>query len=334
MSSAPFEKKEQDNNFMEKYNKFLDYDVEEKNKKKVENEITLEGSKNILIKTSLLTLLFCILLSAYFLIVIMIDLNMNDFVDLTLDIFDFQQKRGFYLINSIIFFKHSIISDSKISLNTFLSFYNESLINEAKLQTFAMMDNYKNYDDILMEIDTTNICYFFGNNSQLFLSNNLTVLSPQICSDVNNFQGVIEKSLFEILSILSNNYMIDLYNNYTNLQDKTSIQQLVNLLNHPNLQLTQILSQFVIRQSIFVLIDEINSVFDKKIDFYYALSISHCILFLLFVIIVVSISNLVSFNIFKEKKKRNELIILLLPYEYIRKQMEEEEIKKKSDQEN
>ena len=329
VSSYQVDKKENEVNLIEKYSKFLDKVIDNKINKKVLPEDNLVGSKDILIKTSLLTLLFCTLLSAYFLIVIWIDLSMKNFIETSLNIFDFQQKRGFYLVNSIIYFKHSVLSQNPSSIQTYLNYTNESITNEAHLQKFALEDDYRNFDSILLQIDTSNICVFFQNNAGLNVSNNLTTLTPSICNTVNNFTSIIQKSLFEIMSIITNNYLMNLYSNYTFIQDKSNFPSLTILLNDLYYQFTQILSQYVVRQAIFLIINQIDMIITARINQYYSISIAHCILFLLFVIIVVSVSNLVAYNIFKDKKKRNELIIVLLPYEFLRKQFEDEEEQKK-----
>ena len=264
---------------------------------------------------------------------------------------DFYQHRFDYITNILIGYKFLILKltdDEEYNkiyneeiYENFIRNFNGSIENEQKIQTFVFDKTYKLFDTIVHIFDNTeSVCYFIvdeiipnsiNNNNydiKYSLSNNLLKLSKEVCDNedsLNNITNVINKPLIEIILFIDN-YFREGMNTYKKI-NKT-YENIYSYLNESKFEYIQLLIQFVVRQSVFVISEILKDNFSNKIDFYHDISIVFYITFVLIIGICLIIANLFVCVIFNGKKVRNELLIALIPDEFILHQIEKDEEEK------
>ena len=141
----------------------------------------------------------------------------------------------------------------------------------------------------------------------------------------SNVTELINKSLSEVV-LYTSNFLRQKFNSYY-LLDKTE-DSILSFLNDDLLEYVWLLTQFVIRQSVFSISEMLNKNFSNKINQYSTLCIVLFIVFVAIIITVIFVANILAFCVFKNKQKRNMLLITLMPDEFIIRQIEEEEEEK------
>ena len=141
----------------------------------------------------------------------------------------------------------------------------------------------------------------------------------------NNVTELINKSLSEVV-LYTSNFLRQKFNSYY-LLDKME-DSILSFLNDDLLEYVWLLTQFVIRQSVFSISEMLNKNFSNKINQYSTLCIVLFIVFVAIIITVIFVANILAFCVFKNKQKRNMLLITLMPDEFIIRKIEEEEEEK------
>jgi len=203
-------------------------------------------------------------------------------------------------------------------LPKFQTLLNNTIINEQSITDFTVERSYLNFDPMIYQLNKDSICNFFivNQNANIKLSNSITILNQGICTDTNLiYNKVIHKSLTEII-----NYMINYLNSKNNdfyLLYPKNMKNLEDFVLDNELELVQILSQYVVRQAISVILDKLSVDFDTQIKYYFELSVSLYVIFLVFLCFALVVAIFLAYIIFKEIKKFNMLLISIMPNEYI-----------------
>jgi len=203
-------------------------------------------------------------------------------------------------------------------LPKFQTLLNNTIINEQSITDFTVERSYLNFDPMIYQLNKDSICNFFivNQNANIKLSNSITILNQGICTDTNLiYNKVIHKSLTEII-----NYMINYLNSKNNdfyLLYPKNMKNLEDFVLDDELELVQILSQYVVRQAISVILDKLSVDFDTQIKYYFELSVSLYVIFLVFLCFALVVAIFLAYIIFKEIKKFNMLLISIMPNEYI-----------------
>ena len=329
------ETRDVDQEIIEKYNKFLEKaeSIEDeknendnnKNKKEIDDIIKVKGSKvNTSIKTSVITLIlcFCIVIASFFVCNMYFMGYFENFFRLLMDYYQTQENRHFFLINSIIFQKLFLIENKETFQDSFKDFLNKTITNEQKLNSFIVNGSFKKFNPLINKLTTENVCKFFSDNAKLAYSNNITVLKSQMCDfEDSPYKKIINKSLNEIINYIIN--FLDTQNNEFYIMKSKDVQSLLKFINSEDFEFIQVLIQFVIRQSIFVVLDYLEKDFNNEITFFFNSTI---MIFVIIVIILGFIQVLINYfsqRIFKEIKKVNMFLISILPNEYVNKILDE-----------
>jgi len=140
-------------------------------------------------------------------------------------------------------------------------------------------------------------------------------------STASEYHKIINKSLYEIISYIIN--QLDTMNNDIYKLNQRDINSLSKFFTYDDLEFIQVLSQYVVRQSIGIVLDKLNSDFKTGTNYYYQVSVVNFAIFIVFLCIVQSLAMYVSRRIFKDIKKVNKFLISILPNEYINKLLDE-----------
>ena len=103
-----------DETIIDKYMKYLEQasittKTNSLNDANIKPPIKIIESNKPIIRSSLLTIIFGLIISSCFLIKIYLHLNIEEFLNLLVDYYDFHDKRNYYILNSILLFKLYII---------------------------------------------------------------------------------------------------------------------------------------------------------------------------------------------------------------------------------
>ena len=307
---------------IDKYMKYLEKSDDKK------SHIQIINSKKPIVRTSLLTIIFALIISSCFLIKIYTQLNIEEFLNLIIDYYDFHDKRNYYLLNSILLFKLYVITSKQEIYPNYTTFLNNTIYNEEKISSFILKDSYLNFDKLIYDIDTMSICDFYITNSKLIqLSNNVTVLDTKICSQINSndtIHKIFDKSLTEIINYIIN--YLDSKNNDLFMMSSKQPDNIKQFLKDDEFEIIQILAQYVVRQSIAVIVDKIHSNYNIKMKEYYEICIVLFIIFLIFLCLGLVTANYLTYMIFNSIKKINNLIVSILPNEFIIAKLNEKEV--------
>ncbi len=317
-------------------------------------EINVIQPRKFLIQIILIFFIFTSLITIFFIILFIFDMNLYKYVKHIVSYLDFYQYRFDYITNTLIGYKFLILKltdDEEYNkfynediYKNFIKNFNGSVENEQKIQTFVFDKTYKLFDTIVHIFDNTeSVCVFIvdeiipnslnNNNDNKYkkkysLSNNLLKLSIEVCNNnnsLNNITNVINKPLIEIILFIDN-YFREGMNTYKKISK--TYENIFSYLNETKFEYIQLLIQFVVRQSVFVISEILKENFSEKIDIYHYISIVFYTTFVLIIGICLVIANLFVCTIFNGKKVRNELLITLIPDEFILHQIEKDEEEK------
>ena len=304
-----------------------------------EKQITIVKSKTLLIFTVLVFSLLALFIIAFFICLILMDNKIKSYINNILNILDFYQRRFSYTSNSIISFKNIVLKSSTDlstdNINTDIQFfeksYNASIENEEKIQKFIFETALNNFDDLIFDFDNEiSICNLLLTKiiGKYRLSNNLTLLNDEICSKTDtlyNMTLILNKPLIGII-LYEDFYLRDKFNNFFIL-NKTK-DAILSYLDDNKLEFIQLMTQYVLRQSIFVICNVLKNNFRSRIKSYSTLSIIVFAIFVLTSLILFICENISVLFISKYKKSRNELLTSIIPNEFICQLFEKEEEEK------
>ena len=340
--------KNSDEELINKYKRFNEDNRKKRsgfdNKTRILNEENSERHIKILkSKTLFITILIFSFLSffiiAFFICLIIMDKQIKDFINNILDILDFYQRRFSYTSNAIISFKNIVLKSSTDSIDDYISddilffqhSYNSSIENEEKIQKFIFETALNNFDDLIFDFDNQiSVCYLLLDKiiNKYRLSNNLTLLTNEICSKTDtlyNMTNVLNKPLIGII-LYEDFYLRDKFNNFLKLNKTKDI--ILSYLDDNKLEFIQLMTQYVLRQSNFVICNVLKNNFKSRIKKYYTLSIIVFAIFVLTSLILFFAENIIILMISKYKKSRNELLTSIIPNEFIMQLFEKEEEEK------
>ena len=340
--------KNSDEELINKYKRFNEDNRKKRsgfdNKTRILNEENSEKHIKILkSKTLFITILIFSFLSffiiAFFICLIIMDKQIKDFINNILDILDFYQRRFSYTSNAIISFKNIVLKSSTDIIDDYIvddilffqNSYNSSIENEEKIQKFIFETALNNFDDLIFDFDNQiSVCYLLLDKiiNKYRLSNNLTLLTNEICSKTEtlyNMTNVLNKPLIGII-LYEDFYLRDKFNNFLKLNKTKDI--ILSYLDDNKLEFIQLMTQYVLRQSNFVICNVLKNNFKSRIKKYYTLSIIVFVIFVLTSLILFFAENIIILMISKSKKSRNELMTSIIPNEFIIQLFEKEEEEK------
>ena len=331
------------------------------NKPKNYKEVKIIGSKSTTVYILIIIFICCIVLSLYFGINIIINFNSNESNSISLSYLDFHQNRGYFILSSILYYKLYISTNNDFYMSTYKNFLTEATLNEQNIQVFLLNGKYKDFDENIFNIDSGSLCDYFIDlvkTNTFNLSNNITVFSESNCKKSPKLEPITNKGLTQI-NLYIINYLRDkfnlfymylfenkkldynsfYYNELINfiendelkriLENKPNIKDplysnLVYFLNQNNFEAIEILSQFAIRQATFEINSSIfNKIFKESIS-NIRISYIYSAIFIVQGIIILIGSRYLSSNMIFIKKKRNDLLIKILPYQFIENEMNNE----------
>ena len=291
--------------------------------------------KKVTVNTFLIFFLFVIILCGFFSLLLVFDFKLNNYVNTILSYLHFQHHRFYYSVNNVLWFELLLIKSTNDNINTeflelYLDFLNGTFTNEEQFHKYIIDSSFKQFNSAIQAFDSESNCVIFSegyiDKQQIHLSNNISKLTREICDDAStNVTVQVNKPINEII-LYSGNVLRKMFNLFY-LEDKTE-DNILKRLNDDLLQYIIILSQFVIRQSVHSICNILNKDFSDFINRYSMLCIALFVVFVAVIIIVIFVANVCAFLVFKGKKRRNILLINLMPDEFIIKQLEGEEEEK------
>ena len=291
----------------------------------------LKESTNVF-KAVYILFFFIFILCGFFALLLVFDYNLNHYIKNMLGYLTFYQNRYYYSVNNLIWAEMVFITSTNKKfdayyLEKFNDFLNKSLLNEERYHIYVVNQSYLHFDQRIQRFELESLCDLYTKTDSLFeLSNNISRLSVDMCYDEeSNVTELINKSLSEVV-LYTSNFLRQKFNSYY-LLDKTE-DSILSFLNDDLLEYVWLLTQFVIRQSVFSISEMLNKNFSNKINQYSTLCIVLFIVFVAIIITVIFVANILAFCVFKNKQKRNMLLITLMPDEFIIRQIEEEEEEK------
>lgn len=294
--------------------------------------IKIMKESSIVFKAVYILFFFIFILCGFFALLLVFDYNLNHYIKTILGYLTFYQNRFYYSVNNLIWAEMLFITSTNTNFNgdyleKFNEFLNKSLLNEESYHIYVVNQSYLHFDQRIQKFELESLCNLYTKSEAVFeLSNTISRLSVEICFDEeNNVTELINKSLSEVV-LYTSNFLREKFNSYY-LLDKTE-ENILSFLNDDLLEYVWLLTQFVIRQSVFSISEMLNKNFSDKINQYSTLCIVLFIVFVAIIITVIFVANILAFCVFKRKQKRNMLLITLMPDEFIIRQIEEEEEEK------
>lgn len=313
-------------------------------------DLKVIGSKSMTVYILVINIVICIIMCLYFGIIVILNNNNNVNQEISLSYLDFHEKRGYYILSSILFFKLYATTDNSYYLSTYKDYLSKALINEQNIQTFLLSGEYNKFSIDIFTIDSSSICdYFLKVNDNSSLSNNVTHLTEGSCNSETKIVPITNKGLTQINLYIINylkdkyisyyekswsnynlNYTSFDYTNYyffgeyadkyttnTNVTKEEAESNLVYFLNMNEFEIIEILSQYAVRQAI----NEINNILLNKLDNQedknLTIIIIYSIIYLILAVLILVFTHLISSSVIFVKKKRNDILMKMLPYQFI-----------------
>lgn len=317
-----------------------------------EQQIKLVGSNKSIINTSIYLIFLCLILSFFFTLNILMKLKFNNNLNLNLNFYSLNEKRTYYISQSIINYKLLVYNYKTVYYNNYDMYIKKSTINEQYVQQFLMKEKYMYYNDYIFNINNNSTCFYFLENNvtsivennynefsyvfnnfndELQYINNEAMTTKKLCYD-NQLNFISSKGLNQMILYIIN-YLKDKYNflvlsrdyqkwNHTIYNKNTEVEVktefIDNVLSKLKLETIEILNSFLLRQSIYFILKLIIKDIINNLDYYKMLWFVLSLLFTSLYVLLIVFTIKFTIKVTNKRKIRNKMLVKIIPNEHIK----------------